>query len=112
MKKLIPFIVLGLGLLYLAFALFPAKPPGPFDLEAFGRLPVLMDGRLKPFDTVARTSLLLLQGRQAVNTPDGRTLTPDEWLLDVLFRADRADHYQDIEIVHPDVCLLYTSRCV
>jgi len=107
MKKLIPFIVLGLGLVYLAFALFPAKPPGPFDLEAFGRLPVLLDGRLKPLDTVARTSLLLLQGRQAVLTPDGRTLTPDEWLLDVLFHPDRADHYQDLEIVHPDVLALF-----
>jgi hypothetical protein len=66
-----------------------------------------MDGRLKPFDTVARTSLLLLQGRQRVTAPDGRTLTPDEWLVDVLFHADRADHYQDLEIVHPDVLALF-----
>ncbi len=106
MKRFIPHLVLGLGLLYLAFALFPAKPAGAFDLQAFGRLPVLMEGRLKPFDTVARTSLLLLQGRQAVVTPDGRTLTPDEWLLDMLFRGDQADHYQDIEIVHPDLLAL------
>ncbi len=80
---------------------------GAYDTVAFGRLPTLVNGRLKPLDTVARTSLLILQGRQSVSTPDGRTISPDEWLLDVLFRPALANSYQTFAIVHPDVLTLF-----
>jgi len=58
-------------------------------VTAFGRLPVLSEGRMKPLDSVARSTLLVIQGRQRVMTPDDRELTPDEWLLDVLFFPER-----------------------
>jgi ABC-type transport system involved in cytochrome c biogenesis permease subunit len=41
-----------------------------------------------------------------VKAPDGRTLAPAEWFLDVLFRPSVADEYQTFEIVHPDVLAL------
>lgn len=103
MKRLIPFFVLALGLLYLASTWRTPQPEGEFDLNAFGQLPVLVNGRLKPIDTVARTSLLMFQGRQRVKNAEGKTLPPVAWLLDVLFRADLADRYRHFEIVHPDV---------
>ena len=78
-----------------------------YDVIAFSRLPTLVNGRVKPLDTVARTSLLVLQGRQRVTAPDGRSLAPAEWLLDVLFRPAVADEYQTFEIVHPDVLALF-----
>jgi ABC-type transport system involved in cytochrome c biogenesis permease subunit len=74
-----------------------------YDVTGFGRLPVLVNGRIKPLDTVARTTLLLTQGRQRVKTLDGRSLTPGEWLLDVLCRPHEADQYPTFEITHPDV---------
>ncbi len=80
--------------------------PGDFDVVSFGRLPVLVNGRIKPMDTVARTSLLMLQGRQRVKIADGRSLTPSEWLLDMLYRPHQADHYQVFEVTHPDVLAL------
>jgi ABC-type transport system involved in cytochrome c biogenesis permease subunit len=107
MKKIFPLAVLLLALAAVGFSLFPPKPPGEYDLNAFARLPVLADGRLKPFDTVARTALLELQHRQRVVTPDGRELTPTEWLLDVLFRTDLADHYQHFRIDNSDVISLF-----
>ncbi len=107
MKKLIPLSVLALAVFYLALALFPPAPKGPFNLTDFGRLPVLLNGRLKPMDTVARTTLLMLQGRQRVTTPDGRTLSPNEWLLDTLFRPREADTYRVFEITHPDVLAIF-----
>jgi hypothetical protein len=67
---------------------------------------MLVNGRVKPLDTVARTSLLMLQRRQLVTTPDRRTLPPIEWMLDVLYRPAVADEYRHFEIVHPDVLAL------
>ncbi len=107
MKKYFPLAALLLALIAVACSLFPPRPAGDYDLNAFARLPVLADGRLKPFDTIARTALLELQHRQRVVTPDGRELTPTEWLLDVLFRADLADHYQTFRIDSPELLEMF-----
>ncbi len=107
MKKLLPLSILLLGVVYLALALFPPAPKSEFNLVGFSRLPVLLNGRLKPMDTVARTTLLMLQGRQRVTNPDGRALEPTEWLLDTLYRPKLADTYQVFEITHPDVLALF-----
>ena len=98
MKKYLPLIVGLLALLFVASKLRLPSSPAAFDTEAFGRLPVLLSGRLKPLDTVARSALLQIQNRQRVNTPDGRSLTPNEWLLDVAFKPDVADAYQFFRI--------------
>ena len=102
MKRFLPLALLVLGALYLASPLFK-KSKSDFDLEAFGRIPVVANGRTKPLDSVARNTLLLLQGRQRVVTPEKVTLTPTQWLLDVFFRPQLADTYQHFEIVHPGV---------
>jgi ABC-type transport system involved in cytochrome c biogenesis permease subunit len=102
MKRFIPLFVLVLGALYLASPLFK-KPKSDFDLDAFGKIPVVANGRTKPLDSVARNTLLLLQGRQRVVTPDGTKLTPNAWLLDVFFRPELADTYRHFEVVHPGV---------
>jgi ABC-type transport system involved in cytochrome c biogenesis permease subunit len=104
--KLFPRLALVGAVLLVGVSLLPTKNPGAFDLVGFGRLPTLVNGRLKPLDTVARTTLLTTQGRQRVTTPDGRSLTPEAWLLDMLFHSDRADTYQTFEIVHPDLLTL------
>jgi ABC-type transport system involved in cytochrome c biogenesis permease subunit len=99
-------VVGGLALLAVAFSLRPVRNAGAFDLAAFSRLPTLVNGRVKPLDTVARTTLLTIQGRQRVTTPDGRSLSPAAWLLDLLYRPDVANTYRTFEIVHPDVLAL------
>jgi len=100
MKRIIPLFVLLLGAVYLASPFFK-KTKSDFDLDGFGRIPVVANGRTKPLDSVARNTLLLLQGRQRIVTPADTTLTPNQWLLDVLFRPELADTYQHFEIVHP-----------
>jgi ABC-type transport system involved in cytochrome c biogenesis permease subunit len=106
MKNYLPALVTLGALVCVALTWRSPRPAGEFDTVAFGRLPTLVNGRLKPLDTVARTSLLMLQGRQRVTAPDGATVTPVEWLLDVLYRPERADAYQVFEIVHPEVLSL------
>ena len=63
-----PWIVLGLATL--VFAIWPllSRPTVKegFDHFAFGKLPVLLGGRIKPLDSVARNSLLLIAGQQRI----------------------------------------------
>lgn len=104
MKRWLPLLVLVLAAGWLASSLRPQKSTGAMDLVAFGRLPVLVNGRLKPIDTVARTSLLMLQGRQRVSdptVPEPFVATPAEWLADVLFHPAKADTYPTFRLVQP-----------
>ena len=108
MKRFLPFLALVLGLAFVASTLRPPGNPGAFDIVGFGRLPVLANGRIKPFDTVARTSLLQLAGQQKVIGSDNveLALSPDEWLLDVVFRPEPADAYRTFTIDNPDLLSL------
>ncbi|HEX2099618.1 MAG TPA: cytochrome c biogenesis protein CcsA [Candidatus Synoicihabitans sp.] len=107
MKRFVPLLILFLALLYLGSTLWPRTPKTEFDLRGFGDLPVLANGRIKPMDTVARSSLLLIQNRQRVVTADGRRLTPNEWLLDAFFRPELADSYPTFRIDSPQVLELF-----
>jgi len=107
MKKSFPLLVLAAAIILVALSLRPPRNTDAYDLVAFGRLPTLVNGRLKPLDTVARTTLLTMQGRQRVVATDGRSLAPTAWLLDVLYHPEAADTYQTFEIVHPDVLTLF-----
>lgn len=106
MKRFVPFLVLLAGILYVGSSLrAPAPKPDSFDLAAFGRLPVLVNGRIKPLDTVARTSLLVLQGRQRVSDPTASeplAASPIAWLADVLFKPAKADTYPTFRLSATD----------
>jgi ABC-type transport system involved in cytochrome c biogenesis permease subunit len=106
-KHLSALLALALGLFLLVGGLFPPAADPAFDLEGFGRLPVLADGRIKPMDTVARSSLLIMQGRQRVIDREGQRLPPVAWLLDVFYRPERSETHPHFEIVHPDVLALF-----
>ena len=78
-----------------------------FDYDAFGRLPVQKDGRVKPIDTVARNALLVLRGKQTIKK--GSTKIPAiQWFLDVVFNPDRADDHKVFRVDHPEVLALDT----
>jgi cytochrome c-type biogenesis protein CcsB len=104
MKRLFPWIVLILSAFWLASECRVPKPkPGEFDLVAFGKTPVLVGGRLKPLDTVARNSLVIIRGKQTLLTADGKSLGAMRWLADVMFNAPVADKYPAFVINNPDV---------
>src|SRR5882757_2159674 len=109
MKRFIPLLVLLIGLLWVASTLFPRKAASPFDLDGFGHLPVLLNGRIKPLDTVARTNLLTFQGRQRVSDPSVSTPfvgSPVEWLADVCFAPEKANPYPIFGIPSPELLSL------
>ena len=98
----VPALVLGAFVLYLLASLQPPRAKTAFDLNGFGQLPVLNGGRIKPLDTIARTSLLMLSGKQTVRFED-HSLSATEWLIDVLFHPAEASQFAVFEIDNPDV---------
>ncbi len=110
----LPVAVLAAALAGLALTLVPPRAASAFDVAGFGRQLVLADGRIKPLDTVARTALLQIQGRQTVYLGDAAglpaggtpTLSPVAWLLDVLYRPERADAFRIFVIDNPDLLTL------
>ncbi len=107
MKKVVPFVVVAVAGLLVASTLLPRTSKTGFNTAGFGTLPVLVSGRLKPVDTVARTSLLVLQGRQRIVTPNGYSLTPSEWLLDVLYAPAKADTYRHFLVENQEALDLF-----
>jgi ABC-type transport system involved in cytochrome c biogenesis permease subunit len=70
-----------------------AAPWSERTLELARTLPVQDGGRVKPLGTYAGFTLLRLNGRRSVTTPDRERLDPVAWLLDVLFFPQAACDY-------------------
>ncbi|MEK6543818.1 MAG: cytochrome c biogenesis protein CcsA [Elusimicrobiota bacterium] len=96
MRRLLAIVLLALALRA------QAAPLDDFDLKGFGSLPVVHEGRRKPLDTLARSSLLLLRGKQTVRHED-RTISAIEWFLDVVARPSLADLYPTFRIDDQEV---------
>ncbi len=102
MKKVIYTIVILLVLILFGRQLRPSGNESGFDVDAFAELPVQVGGRIKPLDSVARNTLLILSARQKVEAPDGRWLQPIEWFMDLTMRPEVADTYRIFKIEFPD----------
>jgi ABC-type transport system involved in cytochrome c biogenesis permease subunit len=72
-----------------------ARPDPDFHLQEFGRLPVLDHGRVKPIDTLARVSLMILSGRQEYKDADGEAQPATRWLLDVMTASHRQEQTKE-----------------
>jgi ABC-type transport system involved in cytochrome c biogenesis permease subunit len=108
MKRFFPALVFGFALLWVASSWRPPKAASDdIDLVKFGRIPVLVGGRVKPLDTVARNSLLIIHGKQTVRLADGKQLGAMGWLTDTLFNAPVADQYPVFVIQNAEVLGLF-----
>jgi ABC-type transport system involved in cytochrome c biogenesis permease subunit len=89
----------------LLLAAWPAIKPAPrsdFDVEGFGRLPSLEGGRVKPIDTFARNTLLMIRSKSTVPV-DGKSLSATRWLLDSAFKPETSDTYPAFVVDDPEV---------
>jgi len=97
--KLIPWFFVALFGAEIIAVMLPKKD-GEYHVREFGRLPVLLNGRIQPFDSVARNSLL--QIRSTGDLPlevvpswqfwhHPKKLKSSEWLLEVMTRPETAD---------------------
>ncbi|MCA9146319.1 MAG: cytochrome c biogenesis protein CcsA [Planctomycetales bacterium] len=70
---------------WLASKARPAKvKPGEMDVVGFGKLPLVFEGRVKPFDTLARNSLRVLSTKEQLKDGMGKNQPAIVWLLDVI----------------------------
>ena len=105
MKKWIPIILVAAMAGWALSSLFQ-PPETSFHTREFGKLPVLMDGRFQPFDSVARNSLLQIRARQTVAVDDksgSQTMTAMEWLLEVMMKPEQADDLKIFRIDNNEV---------
>ena len=88
MKRFLPWIILAVAAACIAANWLPPKTAkDDFDFSRFGEIPVLVGGRIKPLDTVARNSLLIIHGKQELRLEGGKRLSAMQWLTDTLFNA-------------------------
>jgi ABC-type transport system involved in cytochrome c biogenesis permease subunit len=83
--RLVPALVtVGAGARLILLMLMPAEGPGQFHLQEAANLPVLDGGRIKPLDTLARSSLMIISGKQTFQDEKDRSQPAIKWLLDVM----------------------------
>lgn len=108
MKRFFPSIVMVLAVFWVGASFIPVKKStSDLELTAFGKLPVLVGGRVKPLDTVARNSLLIIRTKQTLQLDNGRQISAIKWLADTLFNAPVADQYPAFIIQNADVLGLF-----
>ncbi len=109
MKRFFPALVIVLALFWLALSWRPPQiPAADVDLVTFGKIPVLVGGRVKPLDTVARNSLLIIHEKQTVQAAgNGTWISAVRWLADTLFNAPVADQYPVFVIQNAEVLGLF-----
>ena len=91
MKKWLPWILAAIFAAWFLSGIQAPKPKNGFDIAGFGRLPVLLEGRIQPLDSVARNALLSMSGRSIVRSSNAPPLSATEWLLDTMTRPQVAD---------------------
>jgi cytochrome c-type biogenesis protein CcsB len=81
-------------------AVMVPKKDGEYHVREFGTLPVLLNGRIQPFDSLARNALLQIRSTGDVPLEQipswrfwhhPRKLKATEWLLEVMSRPEMAD---------------------
>jgi cytochrome c-type biogenesis protein CcsB len=109
--KILPWFFLVLFGTEIVAVMLP-KNDGEFHTSEFGRLPVVLNGRIQPFDSVARNSLLQIRSTGDVpleEVPSWKfwhhpeKLRSTEWLLEVFFKPEVADTRPIFLIHHPDL---------
>jgi ABC-type transport system involved in cytochrome c biogenesis permease subunit len=81
----------------------PPAPAESFDLDGFSRIPVLRGGRVKPIDSVARNTLLVLRNKRTALDENEEKVPAIEWFARVLFAPDQADQLKTFLIDHDQV---------
>lgn len=114
MKKLLqllPWLMFALFATEVIVVMLPKKD-GEFHVREFGRLPVLLNGRVQPMDSVARNALLQMRSTGDVPLEEvpswkfwhhGKKLRSTEWLLETLTQPELADTRPIFLIHHPEL---------
>jgi ABC-type transport system involved in cytochrome c biogenesis permease subunit len=91
LQRLFPWVMIALFGLYAVSKMAPrTEKYKDFDITAFGSIPVLDSGRIKPLDTFARTTMLYISGRSDWQDQDRKMRPASLWMLEVLAAGNPA----------------------
>ncbi len=108
-------VVVIMGVYLIGKARTPVADIGEMDLHAFGKIPIVYQGRTKPIDTLARNTLLVISNRQTfeeevtITDSDGKKKEVTErrpairWFLDLLADREKAMHHKVFRIENLDL---------
>lgn len=103
-KRVVPWVLVVLVVGWLAGKMMPEKPaPQGFNFVEFGRLPVLVGGRVMPMDSLARISLSLMNHHGAYEPVPQKPVPPVAWLVNAMMRPEEADQARVFEIANPEL---------
>jgi len=112
MKKFLPWLMVAVMAAWAVASLRPVRETG-FHIAEFGQLPVLLNGRIQPFDSVARNCLLQIRDKQtapiklhfSVFDPAkrGQLMPAREWLLELMMKPDLADTRKVFRVDNPEL---------
>ena len=112
MKKWLPFILTAV---MAAWFLGTLRAPADKDFAfgEFGKLPLVFNGRLKPMDSLARSSLLQIREKQTLNLEPWKEwyqkpkiISATEWLANVMMNSAVADAWPVFRLDNPDLISL------
>ncbi len=95
-------LIWTLALSFILVQSWPKKEQGA-GVEAFKILPAQQNGRTKPLDSIARTALLSMSGRQSLTLENGQTLGASTWLLILATQPALADSLAIFRVDHPQL---------
>ncbi|HEY7328894.1 MAG TPA: hypothetical protein VH592_14720, partial [Gemmataceae bacterium] len=102
--KIFPWLVVGAATLVLIFALMPPSlGSAKMNLQEFGSIPVIHEGRMKPLDSVARTTLMAISNRQDYKDENGQTQPAIRWLTDTMAHKESASALKIFRIENDQV---------
>ena len=102
-------VLLFCGVMILGKARTPSPSPGEMQIHEFGKLPVAYNGRVKPFDTLARNTLNLLSDKTALEVADpkraGKTIKKPAiyWMLEFLADTPESHDLRVFRVENLDV---------
>jgi ABC-type transport system involved in cytochrome c biogenesis permease subunit len=102
-------VVVVAALMLVARGMTPSPKTDRFDLYGFGKIPVQHGGRLKPIDSLARNSLVVISGKQEfvdTSLKEKPTYSATEWLIIVWADPVRAQKFRIFRVDHPEVLAL------
>ena len=103
-QHLVPLAVLAAAvLMIMRSSRVPDAGPNLPDIHAFGRLPIAFEGRIKPFDTLARNSLRVISGRNTYRDENNTAQPAIRWLLDEITQSSDAGEHKVFRIESLDV---------
>ena len=109
--RVVPALLLIPALGCLLLVMMPrSEPADEMHLHEFGKIPVNVGGRVKPMDTLARNSLMIVSGKQSFSDEKGTRQPATKWLLDVMTcrftKNDAADKHKVFRIENDQVLTL------